>query len=168
MLREQAEDIEVPACRHGINDNTGVMKKFKNQIKELVPSIDFWRLYVLTDIIGQGNRSKESADRAMLSLLPAVYRYNRMKKTENPTLRKEYEKAWKKALIAFHAHALTGTFGEDEIVFRQNRARETVGKFHRASSAVEGRNGFLSQIYHNKRGLVQNVSKRLPLCIIIS
>ena len=37
---EQAKDIEVLACKHGINDNTGVMKKFKNQIKELVPSID--------------------------------------------------------------------------------------------------------------------------------
>ena len=48
-LREQAKEIETLACKHGINDNTGVMKKFKNQIKELVPSIDFWWLYVLTN-----------------------------------------------------------------------------------------------------------------------
>jgi len=39
--------------KHGINDNTGVMKKFKNQIKELVPSVDFWWLYVLTNLIGK-------------------------------------------------------------------------------------------------------------------
>ncbi|MCI5163607.1 MAG: hypothetical protein D3917_16635 [Candidatus Electrothrix sp. AX5] len=38
-----------------------------------------------------------------------------------------------------------------------------VGKFHRASSAVEGRNGFLSQIYHNKRGLNSKNLKALTV-----
>ncbi len=163
-LREQAEDIEALACKHGINDNTGVMKKFKNQIKELVPSIDFWWLYVLTNLIEQGKRSKELPEWAMYDLLPTMYRYNQAKKTKNPTLRKEYEKAWQKALVVFHAHALTGTFSEDEILFWQNWAQEMVGKFHRASSAVEGRNGFLSQIYHNNRGLD---SKRLKALTVM-
>ncbi|CAK8711369.1 hypothetical protein KKHLCK_00360 [Candidatus Electrothrix laxa] len=152
-LREQAKDIEALACKHGINDNTGVMNKFKNKIKELVPSIDFWWLYVLTSLIEQGQRSKELLDWAMYSLLPTVYWYNQSKKTKNPTLRKEYEKAHQKALVVFYTHVLTGTFSEDEMLFWQNWAQEMVGKFHRASSAVEGRNGFLSQIYHNHRGL---------------
>lgn len=152
-LREQAKDIEALARKRGINDNTGVMKKFKNQIKELVPSIDFWWLYVLTNLIRQGKRSKELLDWSMFSLLPTVYWHKQLEKTKNPSLRKEYKKAWKKALVVFHSHALTGTFSEDEILFWQNWAQEMVGKFHRASSAVEGRNGFLSQIYHNHRGL---------------
>lgn len=163
-LQEQAENIEALACTCGINDSTGVMKKFKNQIKELVPTIDFWWLYVLTNLIGQGNRSKELVNWAMLTLLPTVYWYKQMKKTKNPTLRKRYKKAWKEALVAFHAHVLTGTFSEDEILFWQNWAQEMVGKFHRASSAVEGRNGFLSQIYHNKRGLS---SKRLKALTVM-
>ena len=163
-LREQAENIEVLACKHGICDSTGVMRKFNNQIKELVPSIDFWWLYVLTNLIGQINKSKELLDWAMLSLLPTVYWYNQMKKTKNPTLRKEYKKAWEEALIVFQAHALTGTFSEDEILFWQNWAHEMVEKFYRASSAVEGRNGFLSPIYHNKRGLS---SKRLKALTVM-
>lgn len=162
-LREQAKDIEELACKHGINDNTGVMKKFKNQIKELVPSIDFWWLYVLTNLIGLGKRSKELLDWAMYYLLPTVYWYNQAKKTKNPTLRKEYKKAWEKALVVFRAHALTGTFSKDEILFWQNWAQEMVGKFHRASSAVEGRNGFLSQIYHNNRGLNPDRLKALTV-----
>jgi len=163
-LREQAKDIEALACKHGINDNTGVMKKFKNQIKELVPSIDFWWLYVLTNLIEQRERSKELLDWAMYSLLPTVYWHKQAKKTKNPTLRKEYEKAHQKALVVFYTHALTGTFSEDEILFWQNWAGEMVGKFHRASSAVEGRNGFLSQIYHNNRGLS---SKRLKALTVL-
>lgn len=46
--------------------------------------------------------------------------------------------------VVYHTHALTGTFSEDEILFWQNLAQEMVVKFHRASSAVEGRNGFLT------------------------
>ncbi|WLE97115.1 MAG: DUF6399 domain-containing protein [Candidatus Electrothrix communis] len=162
-LREQAKNIETLACKQGINDNTGVMKKFKNQIKELVPSIDFWWLYVFTNLIGLGKRSKELLDWAMYHLLPTVYWYNQARKTKNPTLRKEYEKVWEKALVVFQAHALTGTFSEDEIFFWQNWAEEMVGKFHRASSAVEGRNGFLSQIHHNNRGLNSNRLKSLTV-----
>ncbi len=163
-LREQAKDIEALACKHGINDKSGVMKKFKNQIKELVPSIDFWWLYVLTNLmVEQRKRSKELLNWAMHSLLPTVYWHNQAKKTKNPTLRKEYEKAWKKALFVFNTHALTGTFSEDEMLFWQNWAQEMVGKFHRASSAVEGRNGFLSQIYHNHRGLSPRRLKALTV-----
>ena len=162
-LREQAKEIEILACKHGINDNTGVMKKFNNQIKELVPSIDFWWLYVLTNLIEQGERDKEQLDWAMYSLLPPVYWHKQAKKTKNPTLRKEYEKAYQKALVVFYTHALTGTFSEDEILFWQNWAEEMVGKFHRASSAVEGRNGFLSQIHHNNRGLNSNRLKSLTV-----
>ncbi|MCP4348474.1 MAG: transposase family protein [Desulfobacterales bacterium] len=162
-LREQAEAIETLACKHGINDNTGVMKKFKNQIKELVPSIDFWWLYVLTNLIMQGNRCNKLMNWAKFSLLPTVYWYEQMKNTKNPTLRKEYKKAWENALFAFHTHALTGTFSGDELLFWQNWAQEMVGKFYRASSAVEGRNGFLSQIYHNKRGLSSKSLKALTV-----
>ncbi|WLE97959.1 MAG: hypothetical protein QTN59_03800 [Candidatus Electrothrix communis] len=41
-----------------------------------VPSIDFWWLYVFTNLIGLGKRSKELLDWAMYHLLPTVYWYN--------------------------------------------------------------------------------------------
>ncbi|MDD4915338.1 MAG: DUF6399 domain-containing protein [Methylococcales bacterium] len=37
-------------------------------------------------------------------------------------------------------------------------------QFHRSSSAVEGRNGYLSQMYHNGRGLIE---KRLRALTVI-
>ena len=39
-----------------------------------------------------------------------------------------------------------------------------VSKFQRSSSAVEGRNGYLSQVHHNRRGLS---SKRLHVSTVI-
>jgi len=66
-----------------------------------------------------------------------------------------------KALVVYHTHALTGTFSEDEILLWQNWAQEMVVKFHQASSAVKGRNGFLTQIYHNLRELSPNRLKAL-------
>ncbi|MDH3327523.1 MAG: DUF6399 domain-containing protein [Gammaproteobacteria bacterium] len=155
-LREQTKNIKTLARKRGIYDKNGVMNKFKNQISELVPSIVFWWLLVLTNLLSQGFRSKELLDWSMFYLLPTVYWHKQMKKTKNTTIRKEYEKAWGKALVVYHTHALTGTFSEDEILFWQNWAQEMVVKFHRASSAVEGRNGFLTQIYNNHRGLSPN------------
>ena len=96
------------------------MKKFKNQIKELVPSIDFWWFFVRADLMGLVKQSKELLDWAMYYLLPAVYWCNQMKNTRNPTLRNENKKAWEKSLASFHGHALTGRLSEDELLFWQN------------------------------------------------
>ena len=89
-----------------------------------------------------------------------------MKKTKNKNLRKKYKKAWGNALSILQAHAFTQACIDNDaerFVFWQNWALEMAGKFHRASSAVEGRNGFLSQIYHNLRGLRPNRLKALTV-----
>jgi hypothetical protein len=45
----------------------------------------------------------------------------------------------------------------------QNWAIGMVGNFHRSSSAVEGRNGTLSQMYHTRRGLTSSRLKALTV-----
>ncbi len=45
------------------------------------------------------------------------------------------------------------------LMWAENMARQ----FHRSSSAVEGRNGCLSQMYHNGRGLSQKRLKALTV-----
>ena len=85
---------------------------------------------------------------------------------KNKNLRKKYKKAWENALSILQAHALTQACIDNDAeryVFWQNWALKMAGKFHRASSAVEGRNGFLSQIYHNLRGLSPNRLKALTV-----
>lgn len=54
---------------------------------------------------------------------------------------------------AFAAHPLTQQLAPEVLAGWQAWAAEHARAFQRASSAVEGRNGYLSQMHHNHRGL---------------
>ena len=92
-------------------------------------------------------------DWVLYSLLPVLYWHQQMEKAQNRALRRAYRKAWERALAAWQAHPLTRPLAQDQIQHWEAWAAWIVGKFQRASSAVEGRNGWLSQMYHNGRGL---------------
>ncbi len=85
--------------------------------------------------------------------LPAIYWHHQREKTQNAEPRKKYAANWHQAVAGFQAHPLTADIPEDELTYWQAWAEEAAGRFHRSSSAVEGRNGYLSQMYHNRRGL---------------
>ena len=55
--------------------------------------------------------------------------------------------------MAFEAHTLTQYLSPGVLEGWKQWAMEHVRAFQRASSAVEGRNGYLSQMQHNHRGL---------------
>ena len=54
---------------------------------------------------------------------------------------------------AFDTHLITAQLAPEALEDRQAWAAERATTFQRASSAVEGRNGYLSQMHHNHRGL---------------
>src|SRR5262250_1311852 len=54
---------------------------------------------------------------------------------------------------AFDTHAITRGLDRQVLAEWQVWAGQRVQVFARASSAVEGRNGYLSQMHHNQRGL---------------
>ena len=54
---------------------------------------------------------------------------------------------------AFQKHPTTREISRDEISRWRIWAMDQVKSFQRASSALEGRNGYLSQMHHNHRGL---------------
>ena len=64
-----------------------------------------------------------------------------------------YEVAYQEALAAYAAHPVTQTMSKQDLDRWRSWAEWASNNFHRASSAVEGRNGSLAQSYHNGRGL---------------
>jgi hypothetical protein len=54
---------------------------------------------------------------------------------------------------AFEAHPLTAQLSPEVLAGWKAWAAEHAKTFQRASSAVEGRNGYLSQMHHHHRGL---------------
>jgi hypothetical protein len=55
--------------------------------------------------------------------------------------------------VAFEQHPITQRLPPHVLAEWQAWATDRVKAFQRASSAVEGRNGVLSQLHHNQRGL---------------
>jgi len=82
-------------------------------------------------------------------LLPVIYWYHQLHKTQNPDIKDLYENAWLQAKAAYEIHPVTQTMSEKELEHWRSWAEWATGNFHRASSAVEGRNGVLSQCYRN-------------------
>ena len=63
------------------------------------------------------------------------------------------QEAWKVGRAAFEQHPITQRLAPHVLAEWQAWATDRVKAFQRASSAVEGRNGMLSQLHHHQRGL---------------
>jgi hypothetical protein len=76
-----------------------------------------------------------------------------VQRTKTPTLKRAYQVAAEQAVSALMRHPLTATKSSEDLQRWLNWASWMVSKYQRCSSSVEGRNGYLSQIFHNRRGL---------------
>lgn len=151
-LSEKAQKLKETVWLHDIEDRDGVMDKFRNQCNALSSGIDAWWLWALESLSPYG-LEKDKADWLLLTLVPVLYWHRQMEKTDNPGSRKKYKRAWEQAVIALHSHPLTPVITTEELKQWQGWAEWMANQFHRSSSAVEGRNGCLAQMYHNGRGL---------------
>jgi Family of unknown function (DUF6399) len=162
-LEKRAQAFEKIAQAQKLDDSKQTMRKFRNQFKDLAINVEFWWLWVveiLTDL------AVDDATQHWLThtLLPVVYWHQQLHKTKNPQHREKYRQAWQRAVHALQADAFSATLPENEMQRWLAWAEWMARKFHRSSSAVEGRNGFLSQMYHNGRGLTK---KRLRALTVI-
>jgi hypothetical protein len=67
--------------------------------------------------------------------------------------------AWQEARAAFDRHTITQRLAPKVLAEWHAWATDRGHVFQRASSAVEGRNGYLSQLHHNHRGLPKHRDK---------
>ena len=154
-LVKTLKSLKAISFRHGIQDNKGVLKKIHRQLKDLSSGVDVWWLYVLRELVI--TRVEFTKQKWILySLLPVVYWHGQMKKTQNSTQKNNYKAMWEEAHVAWQVHPLTAKISEEENEKWSRWAEGMVGRFHRSSSQVEGRNGVLSQLHHNGKGLTSN------------
>ena len=162
-LEQRAQAFEKIAQSQKIDDPKRIMRKFRNQFKDLAINVEFWWRWVaeiLTDL------AVDDVTQHWLThtLLPVVYWHQQLHKAKNPKQREKYQQAWQRAVHALQADTFSATLSESELQRWLAWAEWMARKFHRSSSAVEGRNGFLSQMYHNGRGLTE---KRLRALTVI-
>jgi hypothetical protein len=137
--------------RHTARENTQVVAKFTRQIPGLAALVDVWWDWV------EQSLSPETVDTALRGwllerLLPTVYWQAQVSKTTTPTLKSAYQHAFDAARQTLHQHPITATLSGEDFATWQAWATDWVARFQRASSPVEGRNGYLSQLNHCARG----------------
>src|SRR5207249_1062418 len=86
-------------------------------------------------------------------LLPLMYWQQQVSRTRCPRRKAMLCQALKAVQDAFDRHPIPRQLAPDVLEGWKAWAAAQAQAFQRASSAVEGRNGYLSQMHHNHRGL---------------
>ena len=146
-ILEEAESLKK---EQDIKSKKDHLKKFKKQIEGMASLIDTWWLWV-NEYFQSDDINEECKNWVQHYLLPFLYWKKQADRTKAPDLKEGYQYAADVALDRLEKHPSTPKFIEKEEMV--SWAEWMVSNFQRTSSAVEGRNGWLSQMHHNGRGL---------------
>jgi Family of unknown function (DUF6399) len=162
-LEVRAKKFEKIAENQEISDNKKVMDKLRNQFEPLAVSVSFWWGWVLETLQSLVLEDDDLKQWLITTLLPVVYWHHKMQQTKNRKAKESYRKAWVLASDTFNVNPLSLELPMSEIQRWLMWAENMVRQFQRSSSAVEGRNGCLSQMYCNGRGLTEKRLKALTV-----
>jgi hypothetical protein len=151
-LQAEVDAIEALAYRHQLPVRHATMKKVRNQLPALAGLVDFWWQGVAQDLepFGLSPRWRQWLHEC---LLPMVYWDYQVVRTRCRRRKAKMQEALAAVRATFERHAITQRLAPQVLAAWHAWATDRVHVFQRASSAVEGRNGFLSQMHHNHRGL---------------
>ena len=152
QLAAQAQRFAQLAQAQSVSDNKDAVGKCRRQIEDVSSVVDAWWQWT-TESLTEGQPTAELTQWLLSVLLPVIYWDHQLHKTQNPEMKKLYEKAWRAAPATYATHPVTPTLSPADLEHWRSWAEWASSNFHRASSAVEGRNGVLSQSYRNGRSL---------------
>ena len=131
------------------------LEQFSGQIFGIAAGLNLWWQEIEQSLVTE--ELDELTQNWLVScLLPEVYWLAQFDKTKNRDLRQIYQKAYEQAHQQLLAHQLTLTLNQVELKQWHDWANLMVAKFQRTSSAIEGRNGYLSRLHHSGRGLSES------------
>ena len=142
------ETLSTLANSHAIDSGKKAIDGFKALIPGFTQGIPAWwqctreALETETDDIRTQNW-------VITQLLPWIYWKQQSAKTRTPELKKSYEIAAERAYQALINHPDTQDLYQQ---FWVDWSQEMAHKYQSTSSAVEGRNGYLSRLHHAGRG----------------
>lgn len=128
------------------------IKAFSDQIAAMAAGINLWWQSV-EESLHLEEIDVEMSDWLLKYFLPHFYWRSVINHTKNPTLRHLYEQASIIALKHLLQHPFTSKLDSDEWAYWRDWATRMSAKFQRSSSAIEGRNGYLSRLHHCGRGI---------------
>src|SRR5262249_21785749 len=151
-LQAEVEAIEALAEHQQLPEHHNAMQKVRKQVPALAALVDFWWQGVWRDVEPFG-LSPLWRQWVQEILLPLVYWEHQAAQTRCARRKAKLVQALEAVRPAFEMHTITQHLAPPVLVAWQAWAADRVKTFQRASSAVEGRNGYLAQMHHNHRGL---------------
>jgi hypothetical protein len=152
QLHAEIEAIGVLVETHGLPVKKKAVDKVRKQLAGLCALVDFWWQGVYRDV--QHMALTPMWRRWMEELLlPLLYWQQQVARTRCPRRKAKMLQAFKAIQAEFETHPITQQLAPEVLADWKAWAAERATTFQRASSAVEGRNGYLSQMHHNHRGL---------------
>lgn len=162
-LTQQVKALKQFKKTQGLKDAPGGIDQFNRQVDALAAVVDLWWQWVHQALNAQ-SVAPSLRDWITQILLPLCYWNTQRQRTDTPTLKPQYQRAYHQAQVTLQSHLVTATLSEDAYRYWVGWAQDRVTKFQRTTSAVEGRNGYLAQVHHNRRGLS---TRRLKVLTVI-
>jgi hypothetical protein len=152
QLQAAVEALAALVETHGLPVKSNALDKVRKQLAGVSALVDFWWQTVWHDLAHMAltARWKQWVDEL---LLPLMYWQEQLSHTRCPRQKAELLQTLRAVQDAFERHPCTQRLGPEVLEEWKAWAAEHARAFQRASSAVEGRNGSLSQMQHNHRGL---------------
>lgn len=151
-LRSTVAAIQDWAASYGLASREEAMTKVLKQLPDLAALVDFWWACVRQDLQGFA-LSPRWKSWVQECLLPMMYWQAQLAQTRGARKKAKVRQALEAVQARFMAHAITQGLNPELLEQWQDWAAQRVSVFQRTSSAVEGRNGVLSGLHHNHRGL---------------
>lgn len=146
----------------GLAQTTTALAAFKQQIPAMTMGVNGWWSWV-DQALEREAAPLEVSNWLVGAMLPWVYWDQQADKTKNPQLKCIYQQAAEQACAVLINHPLTAALTQQQREQWWAWSMWMVAKFQRTSSAVEGRNGYLSRLHHNSRGLDPQTLKVLTI-----
>lgn len=151
-LEAELAAFEAFVQQHQLPCKPEVLKKVRDQIPDLAVLIDCWWQGVARDL-AQLILTPPWRQWVKEVLLPWAYWQCQIERTRRPGRKAKMREALEEVKEKLKRHPLTRRLPAKVLAQWCEWATEQAKAFQRASSAVEGRNGYLSQMHHNHRGL---------------
>ena len=152
QLGTELEAIETLLEANGLPMKKDILDKVRKQLAGISALVDFWWQTVHQDLAQMAMTPKWTQWVDEL-LLPLMYWQEQLRRTRCPGQKAQIARVLQAVEEAFARHPCTRQLTAELLAGWKTWAGEHARAFQRASSAVEGRNGYLSQMQHNHRGL---------------
>jgi hypothetical protein len=163
QLRDELQALEALLESNGLAMKTGTLDKVRKQLAGVSALVDFWWQTVRQDLqqMAMTPRWQQWVEEV---LLPLMYWQAQRSRTRSRSQKAQIAFVLPLVQEAFERHPCTALLTAEVLDGWQLWAGDHVRAFQRASSAVEGRNGYLSQMQHNHRGLPM---RRYPVWTVL-